>query len=175
MCDERAADDVGKTGDAAFSDQATHWQYRVGVTQILTPKWLASVNLEAIADTGYLGNTYRVARGAEVLTVHFPDRGQRALAELFGTQTGDEVDKFASCRWHEGPHGGVVLDDVTRHVVGRVTETLDSGDDGTDLTYGIGAQFRVWSLSIRAEYEQFDIDAADTVDLISLGVTWTFL
>jgi len=48
-------------------------------------------------------------------------------------------------------------------------------DDGTDLTYGVGAQFRVWSLSIRAEYEQFDVDAADTVDLISLGVTWTFL
>jgi hypothetical protein len=50
-----------------------------------------------------------------------------------------------------------------------------AGDDGTDLTYGVGAQFRVWSLSIRAEYEQFDVDAADTVDLISLGVTWTFL
>lgn len=48
-------------------------------------------------------------------------------------------------------------------------------DDGTDLTYGVGAQFRVWSLSIRAEYEMFDIDAADTVDMISLGVTWTFL
>jgi OOP family OmpA-OmpF porin len=48
-------------------------------------------------------------------------------------------------------------------------------DDGTDLTYGLGAQFRVWSLSFRAEYEQFDVDAADTVDLISLGVTWTFL
>lgn len=48
-------------------------------------------------------------------------------------------------------------------------------DDGTDLTYGIGAQFRVWSLSIRAEYEQFDVDSADTVDLVSVGVTWTFL
>ena len=48
------------------------------------------------------------------------------------------------------------------------------GDDGTDLTYGVGAQFRVWGLSLRAEYEQFDIDDVDTVDLISLGVTWTF-
>jgi hypothetical protein len=47
--------------------------------------------------------------------------------------------------------------------------------DGTDLTYGVGAQFRVWSLSLRAEYERFDIDRADTVDMISLGVTWTFL
>jgi len=48
-------------------------------------------------------------------------------------------------------------------------------DDGTDLTYGIGAQFRVWSLGIRAEYEQFDISDADTIDMISLGLTWTFL
>lgn len=48
-------------------------------------------------------------------------------------------------------------------------------DDGTDFTWGVGAQFRVWSLSIRAEYEQFDIADADTVDMISLGVTWTFL
>jgi OOP family OmpA-OmpF porin len=48
-------------------------------------------------------------------------------------------------------------------------------EDGTDLTYGIGAQFRVWSLGIRAEYEIFDIEDADTVDMLSLGVTWTFL
>lgn len=47
-------------------------------------------------------------------------------------------------------------------------------DDGTDLTYGIGAQFRVWSLSVRAEYEMFDVSDAD-LDMISVGVTWTFL
>jgi OOP family OmpA-OmpF porin len=52
---------------------------------------------------------------------------------------------------------------------------LGSGsDDGTDLTYGVGAQFRVWSLSIRAEYEMFDVSDAD-LDMISVGVTWTFL
>jgi OOP family OmpA-OmpF porin len=47
-------------------------------------------------------------------------------------------------------------------------------DDGTDLTYGVGAQFRVWSLSLRAEYERFDLDRTDA-DLFSIGVTWTFL
>jgi hypothetical protein len=52
---------------------------------------------------------------------------------------------------------------------------FSTSDDGTDLTYGVGAQFRIWSLSLRAEYEQFDVGAADNVDLISLGVTWTFL
>ena len=52
---------------------------------------------------------------------------------------------------------------------------VSSSEDGTDLTYGVGAQFRVWSLSIRGEYEVFDISNADTVDMFSIGVTWTFL
>lgn len=52
---------------------------------------------------------------------------------------------------------------------------INGSDDGTDLTYGVGAQFRVWSLSLRAEYERFDISDADTVDMVSVGVTWTFL
>ncbi len=77
----RAADEVGKVGDPGFKDRATHWQYRVGVTQILTPKWLASVNLEAVSDTGFLGNTYRVARvfGATVPERHPRTRSSRAI------------------------------------------------------------------------------------------------
>jgi OOP family OmpA-OmpF porin len=47
-------------------------------------------------------------------------------------------------------------------------------DDGTDLAYGAGAQFRVLGLSIRAEYEKFDISDVD-LDMISVGVTYTFL
>ena len=57
----RGADKVGQKG-IGFFDNATHWQYRLGVTQILTPRWLASANVEAIADSGYLGNPYRAAR-----------------------------------------------------------------------------------------------------------------
>jgi Protein of unknown function (DUF3570) len=77
----RAVDEVTKTGDSSFYDEAKHWQYRVGVTQILTPKWLASVNLEAVSDTGYLGNTYRVARvfGAAVPERHPRTRSSRAV------------------------------------------------------------------------------------------------
>ena len=76
----RGADKVGQK-TIGFFDQAKHWQYRVGVTQILTPKWLASVNLEAVSDTGYLGNTYRVARvfGAAVPERHPRTRSSRAV------------------------------------------------------------------------------------------------
>jgi Protein of unknown function (DUF3570) len=76
----RGADKVGRK-TIGFFDQAKHWQYRVGVTQILTSKWLASANLEAIADSGYLGNPYRAARvfGAAVPENVPRTRSSRAL------------------------------------------------------------------------------------------------
>lgn len=58
----RGSDDVLKATDGAFADVARHWQYRVGVTQILTSRWLMSANLEAVADEGMLGSPYRAAR-----------------------------------------------------------------------------------------------------------------
>jgi hypothetical protein len=57
----RGADQVGKRGTPGFFDSAKHWQYRLGVTQVLSPRWLGSVNLEAISDDGFLGNAYRAA------------------------------------------------------------------------------------------------------------------
>src|SRR4051812_34244438 len=55
--------------------------------------------------------TYRVAQGAEVIGVHLVPADGDELAELFGSQTGDEIDKFARCAWHEGPAGVPLLDD----------------------------------------------------------------
>lgn len=47
-------------------------------------------------------------------------------------------------------------------------------EDGSDFVWGGGVQFRVWSLSMRAEYELYDLDGVDT-QMFSLGATWTFL
>jgi outer membrane immunogenic protein len=47
--------------------------------------------------------------------------------------------------------------------------------DGTDLAYGAGVQFRLLSLGIRAEYEIFDIEDLDNANMLSVGVTYTFL
>ena len=46
---------------------------------------------------------------------------------------------------------------------------------GTDFAYGAGAQLRFGSLAARLEYERFEVSDADKIDLVSLGVTWTFL
>ncbi|MEO8308729.1 MAG: outer membrane beta-barrel protein [Pseudomonadota bacterium] len=47
------------------------------------------------------------------------------------------------------------------------------GDNGTDLVYGAGAQFRLGGISLRGEYERFDLSGTDA-DLFSLGLTYTF-
>lgn len=47
-------------------------------------------------------------------------------------------------------------------------------DDGTDPAYGVGARLKFGSIEARAEYEYFDIDSADSVDLISISGVWTF-
>ena len=52
---------------------------------------------------------------------------------------------------------------------------FDIDDDGTEFAYGAGAQLRFGSLAARLEYEQFDVDNTDGVELLSLALTWTFL
>ena len=58
----RGNDQIGKQGAPEFSEEAAHWQYRLGVTQILSPRWVMSANAEALADDGFLGSPYRAAR-----------------------------------------------------------------------------------------------------------------
>jgi len=72
--------------------------------------------------------TYRVARSAEHLAVHFVPSSATALAELFGGRTGDEEDKFAACDWREGPGGVPILSECPNWFVGAVLERFDLGD-----------------------------------------------
>ncbi|MDE2367794.1 MAG: DUF3570 domain-containing protein [Burkholderiales bacterium] len=87
----RGHDEVGKKGTPGWIDTATHWKYRVGVTQILSPRWLVSLNAEAVADSGYLGSPYRVARifGAAVPERDPRTRSSRALTLRTTLDTGD--------------------------------------------------------------------------------------
>jgi flavin reductase (DIM6/NTAB) family NADH-FMN oxidoreductase RutF len=73
-------------------------------------------------------HTTRLAAGAHALAVHFLPDTAGHLAELFGSETGDRVDKFAQCRWHAGPAGLPLLDDCGRWFAGRVLERSTLGD-----------------------------------------------
>jgi flavin reductase (DIM6/NTAB) family NADH-FMN oxidoreductase RutF len=76
----------------------------------------------------HANRTYRHGRDVDVLGVHCVPADAPALAELFGGETGDEVDKFARCEWHDGPEGVPILDECVNWFVGRVLDRVDAGD-----------------------------------------------
>jgi hypothetical protein len=111
--------------------------------------------------------------GIEANYVNFgkiENRGYKLDADAFaayavGFLDVGPIDLFAK--------GGVVNYDASvsrRGVRGRLLS-----DDGTDLAYGVGVQFRLLSLSLRAEYEVFKADRLDDMNLLSVGFTYTFL
>lgn len=84
------------------------------------PRMLACLSRE--------NRTYRLALRVDALAVHLVPRSQVALAELFGGETGDEVDKFERCDWHEGPRGLPILDGCGSWVAGGILARHDLGD-----------------------------------------------
>lgn len=72
--------------------------------------------------------TYRLALRVDALAVHLVPLRLVELAELFGGETGDEVDKFARCMWHEGPRGVPLLDGCPSWFAGEILERHDLGD-----------------------------------------------
>jgi outer membrane immunogenic protein len=51
---------------------------------------------------------------------------------------------------------------------------FSASDDGTDSAYGVGVRFNLASIDVRTEYEKFDIDVLDDLNLISASVLWRF-
>ena len=73
-------------------------------------------------------HTVEVASRSQHLAVHVLARHQRVLAELFGGQTGHQVNKFDRCSWRAGPQGMPILDDAIAWFVGRTLNWMDAGD-----------------------------------------------
>lgn len=89
-------------------------------TSLTPPRFLLGISRR--------NHTYRVALRARHLAVHVVTRRAIGLARLFGSQTGDEIDKFERCAWHSGPEQMPILDDAAAWFVGRTLDRLDIGD-----------------------------------------------
>jgi flavin reductase (DIM6/NTAB) family NADH-FMN oxidoreductase RutF len=84
--------------------------------------------------------TFRRGHKVDVLGVHCVPEHAGDLAELFGGETGDEVDKFARTSWHDGPHGVPILDECPNWFVGRVIWRCDAGDHEAFLLEPVAAE-----------------------------------
>lgn len=72
--------------------------------------------------------TFTTAERATHLGVHPIPAGRLDLAELFGGETGDDVDKLARCRWEAGPGGEPLLLDCPMRLSGRILSRHPFGD-----------------------------------------------
>jgi flavin reductase (DIM6/NTAB) family NADH-FMN oxidoreductase RutF len=89
-------------------------------SSIHPPRFLAGISDK--------NRTHRVAKGATTMAIHLVPEDASELAELFGGETGDEVNKFERCSWRPGPEGVPLLDGCPSRFVGRIVERLDFGD-----------------------------------------------
>jgi flavin reductase (DIM6/NTAB) family NADH-FMN oxidoreductase RutF len=83
--------------------------------------------------------TFRRGRDSELLGVHCVPQHAEPLAQLFGGQTADTVDKFERCAWHDGPGGVPLLDECPNRFVGRVVWRADAGDHDVFLLEPVSA------------------------------------
>jgi flavin reductase (DIM6/NTAB) family NADH-FMN oxidoreductase RutF len=93
-----------------------------------------------LAGLSHKNRTHRVARRAEYLGVHFVPADGEEIAELFGSETGDEVDKFERCAWHEGPAGVPIVDGLPNWFVGRILDRVDGGDHDAMILEPVAAE-----------------------------------
>lgn len=74
-------------------------------------------------------HTYRVALRATHVGIHFLAARDGDLAELFGTRTGDDLDKFAELATQDGPGRVPVLTDLPNRLAARLTAIVDERGD----------------------------------------------
>jgi flavin reductase (DIM6/NTAB) family NADH-FMN oxidoreductase RutF len=84
------------------------------------PRFLVAVSVR--------NRTWDVVRSATHLAVHVFGREQMGVIDLFGGETGDDVDKFTRCAWSDGPGGVPLLDGARVWLVGCILERHDFGD-----------------------------------------------
>jgi flavin reductase (DIM6/NTAB) family NADH-FMN oxidoreductase RutF len=102
-------------------------------------------------------STFEVASEATHLGVHLIPANRLDLAELFGGETGDDVDKFARHMWEDGPGGEPLLVECAMRVSGRIVERHTFGDHVGFLVEPVA----VWTTQ---PFEPLDIRRAGEID-----------
>ena len=52
--------------------------------------------------------------------------------------------------------------------------TTNNSDSGTDTAYGLGAKLQLSSYALRAEYEVYDVNSVNDLDMFSVSIVFTF-
>lgn len=89
-------------------------------------------------------HTHDAAMVADTLVVHLLDAEDEQLAAVFGSLTGDVVDKLALVPSTPGPGGAPVLDTAAAWFAGRVVDRVDLGDHTGVVLEPVAGEVRRW-------------------------------
>ncbi|HET7277794.1 MAG TPA: flavin reductase family protein [Dermatophilaceae bacterium] len=103
-------------------------------------------------------HTYRVGLRAAHFVVHFLTAQDLALAERFGTLTGEDTDKFAGVDFTLDDHGVPLLEACPSRIQLERIALLDDGGDHVCLTT------RVSSAHTGADFVPLRLSGADHLD-----------
>jgi len=103
-------------------------------------------------------HTYRVALRSAYFGVHFLTAGDLAVAEHFGTVSGDDVDKFADLDVEVDQHGVPLLTACPHRMLLERTAILDDGGDHVCLTT------RVLAAQSSGRFQPLRVSAAAHLD-----------
>jgi flavin reductase (DIM6/NTAB) family NADH-FMN oxidoreductase RutF len=86
-----------------------------------------------------INHTFPVAERSSGMGLHFLGEDQVDLARLFGEETGDLVDKFASVDWRLGSTGAPLLVDSAVSMEGQILGHFSVGDHEAFLMRAVRA------------------------------------
>jgi flavin reductase (DIM6/NTAB) family NADH-FMN oxidoreductase RutF len=86
-----------------------------------------------------VNHTFAVAERSAGMGLHLLGADQSAMARLFGEETGDVVDKFASVDWRLGATGAPLLVDAAVSMEGQVLGHFSVGDHEAFLVRAVRA------------------------------------
>ncbi|WP_378085039.1 flavin reductase family protein [Citricoccus sp. GCM10030269] len=99
-------------------------------------------------------HTYRVGLRATHFAAHFLTAEDCALADRFGTQSGEDTDKFAGLEIDSSPHGVPLIASCPHRMLLERIAVLDAGGDHVCLTT------RVLSAHAEGQFEPFRLSDA---------------
>ncbi len=103
-------------------------------------------------------HTYRVGLRAAHFVVHFLTASDFEIAELFGTRSGEDTDKFAGIAFDLDPHGVPLLAACPNRMSLERIAVLDDGGDHVCVTAGVG------SADTAGSFEPLRVSAAAHLD-----------
>ena len=151
--------------------QLTNGLYVVGVAHGIklggfTAAWITQVSFDPLLialSVNPSHASFPLLTGAGAFAVSILGQGQLELARHFGTQSGRNIDKFATQRWQPAPSGAPFLSDAIGYLDCRIVACHPAGDHELMLAEVVGGSILTPDAQPMTYAETGNLDGSDAL------------